>query len=162
MNCALQLKVWRTSETNIGCRPIAEHEIWANSARTSGEKRNGSSTNKFCKIVNTNSTDQQCFFFPRMMKTLFLMLFILCCLGCPGAFLFDHNRLLALQNSTGTSQCSLEKQSSAHKGLQVLTSALFYCKIPTIRRSFLYLFLLMMCLRLLRVAREFLLMVIFS
>lgn len=32
----------------------------------------------------------------------------------------------------------------------------------TMRRSFLYRFLLMMCLTLLRVAREFLLMVIFS
>lgn len=77
-----------------------------------------------CKIVNTkntNSTGQNCIFL--IMKTLFLMLFTLCCFSSPGAFLFDHNRLLALQNSTGTSQCSLEKQRSAHIGLQVLRSA---------------------------------------
>lgn len=36
--------------------------------------------------------------------------FSLCCLGSPGALLFDHNRLLALQNSTGTTQGSLWKQ----------------------------------------------------
>merc|ERR1711915_906845 len=30
----------------------------------------------------------------------------LCCLGSPGALLFDHNRLLALQNGTGTTQSS--------------------------------------------------------
>lgn len=40
------------------------------------------------------------------------MHFTLCCLGSSGALLFDHNRLLAPQNSTGTSQGSLEKQRS--------------------------------------------------
>lgn len=36
--------------------------------------------------------------------------FSLCCLGSPGALLFNHNRLLALQNGTGTTQSSLGKQ----------------------------------------------------
>lgn len=40
--------------------------------------------------------------------------FTLCCLGSPGALLFDHNRLLALQNSTGTTQGSLGKQMDSN------------------------------------------------
>lgn len=113
------------SGMKIGFRPIAEHEIWAKTARTSGEETNGSSSNTFCKNVNTkttNNTEQHCFFFFRIMKTLFLMFCNLCGLGSSGAFLFDHNGLLALQNSTGTTYCSLEKESSAHNCLQVLTS----------------------------------------
>lgn len=47
------------------------------------------------------------------MKTLFILHFNLCCLGSSGALLLDHNRLLALQNSAGTSQGSLEKQRGA-------------------------------------------------
>lgn len=38
----------------------------------------------------------------------------LCGLGSPGALLFDHNRLLALQNSAGTTQSSLGTQSQTH------------------------------------------------
>lgn len=68
-------------------------------------------TNKFYKIVKTKSTGHG--FFSRIMRTLFLMCFTLSCLGSSGAFLFHHNRLLALQNSTGTAQCSLEKKHKA-------------------------------------------------
>lgn len=35
----------------------------------------------------------------------------LCCLGSPGALLLDHNRLLALQDGTGTTEGSLGKQN---------------------------------------------------
>lgn len=38
----------------------------------------------------------------------------LCGLGSPGALLFDHNRLLALQNSAGTTQSGLGTQSQTH------------------------------------------------
>lgn len=59
-------------------------------------------------------------FFPKNMKPLFIMHFSLCCLGSSGALLLNHNRFLALQNSAGTSQGSLEKQEVLMLTLQEL------------------------------------------
>lgn len=58
--------------------------------------------------------DNKVVIFLQNMELLFIMSFTLCCLGSPGTLLFDNNRLLALQNSTGTTQGSLEKQTITH------------------------------------------------
>lgn len=50
---------------------------------------------------------QLCYFSPNMN---ILLIMCLCGLGSPCALLLNHNRLLALQNSAGTTQGSLGTQ----------------------------------------------------